>query len=250
MILRRLSTNLKDQNWTAIAVEFVMVVLGVFLGIAAANWNEERLEKRETDRLLSQLDEELTQFVGYIGSVEAYYRSAGGYGDRAAAAWAEPGTMSDSDFVIAAYQASQVTGVANNAEVWGAIFGAENLRDIDDPVVRQNLAAVMTFDFGLTDLASVATRYRQDVRKAIPDALQREIRARCGDRALPNGVLILPPRCDLELPAAQSAPVAARLRAQPELVSELHWHRAAVANQLSQAAIVKGYAETLIERID
>lgn len=250
MILRRLSTNLKDQNWTAIGVEFVMVVLGVFLGIAAANWNEERLDRRETNRLLAQLDEQLGGFVAYIDSVEAYYRSAGGYGDRAVAAWTDPGAMSDSDFVIAAYQASQVTGVANNAEVWGAIFGAENLRDIDDPVVRQNLAAVMTFDFDLTDLGSVSTRYRQEVRKAIPDSLQRAIRERCGDRAMPSGLLILPPRCDLELPAAPAAQVAAALRARPELVSELHWHRAAVANQLSQAAILKGFAETLVERID
>lgn len=250
MILRRLSANLKDQNWTAVAVEFVLVVLGVFLGIAAANWNEERLAKRETDRLLSQLDEELSQFVGYIGSVEAYYRSAGGYGDRAAAAWTEPRAMSDSDFVIAAYQASQVTGVANNAEVWGAIFGAENLRDIDDPVVRQNLAAVMTFDFDLTNLGSVSSRYRQEVRKAIPDTLQRSIRTHCGDRATPNGTLVLPARCDLQLPAGAAALTAAALRARPELVNELYWHRAAVANQLSQAAILKGFAETLIERID
>ncbi len=44
MILRRLAQQLKDQNWTAIAIEFVLLVLGVFLGIQVANWNEERQE--------------------------------------------------------------------------------------------------------------------------------------------------------------------------------------------------------------
>ena len=38
MILRRLAENLHAQNWTAIAIEFVLVVLGVFLGIQAQNW--------------------------------------------------------------------------------------------------------------------------------------------------------------------------------------------------------------------
>ena len=39
MILRRLTTNLRAQNWTAIAIDFLIVVLGVFLGIQASNWN-------------------------------------------------------------------------------------------------------------------------------------------------------------------------------------------------------------------
>ena len=39
MILRRLAQSLKEQNWTAITIEFVLLVLGVFLGIQAANWN-------------------------------------------------------------------------------------------------------------------------------------------------------------------------------------------------------------------
>ena len=44
MILRRLSQSLKEQNWTAICIEFVLLVLGVFLGIQVANWNETRRE--------------------------------------------------------------------------------------------------------------------------------------------------------------------------------------------------------------
>ena len=42
MILRRLSANLKAQNWTAIAIEFVIVVAGVFVGTQVSNWNDER----------------------------------------------------------------------------------------------------------------------------------------------------------------------------------------------------------------
>ena len=45
MIVRRFARALNDQNWTAIAIEFVLLVLGVFLGIQVANWNEARHER-------------------------------------------------------------------------------------------------------------------------------------------------------------------------------------------------------------
>lgn len=54
MILRRFGENLKNQNWTAIGIELVILVLGVFIGIQVSNWNGERLERRsEYDSLTS-----------------------------------------------------------------------------------------------------------------------------------------------------------------------------------------------------
>lgn len=38
-MLRRMTQALREQNWTTILVEFVLLVCGVFLGIQAANWN-------------------------------------------------------------------------------------------------------------------------------------------------------------------------------------------------------------------
>ncbi|MCI1711972.1 MAG: hypothetical protein LKM32_08695 [Chiayiivirga sp.] len=45
MIFRRLTQHLREQNWAAIFIEFVLLVLGVFLGIQVANWNEARQER-------------------------------------------------------------------------------------------------------------------------------------------------------------------------------------------------------------
>ena len=59
MILRRFAEALKQQNWAAIAIEFVLLVLGVFLGIQVANWNEaladERLGRAYAARLTGQV---------------------------------------------------------------------------------------------------------------------------------------------------------------------------------------------------
>lgn len=42
MILRRVIAHFRNQEWTAIALDFVIVVVGVFVGIQVSNWNEER----------------------------------------------------------------------------------------------------------------------------------------------------------------------------------------------------------------
>jgi len=45
MILRRIIAHFRKQEWTAIAIDFVIVVLGVFLGLQVQSWNESRQER-------------------------------------------------------------------------------------------------------------------------------------------------------------------------------------------------------------
>lgn len=59
MILRRLSQALKDQNWMAITVEFILLVVGVFLGIQVANWNAARVDRMEYEAALGRLGAEI-----------------------------------------------------------------------------------------------------------------------------------------------------------------------------------------------
>ncbi len=42
MILRRITANFRRQDWTAVAIELVVVVIGVFIGTQASNWNTDR----------------------------------------------------------------------------------------------------------------------------------------------------------------------------------------------------------------
>ena len=45
MLLRRVIEHVKAQNWTAVVLDFVIVVMGVFIGIQVANWNAVRQER-------------------------------------------------------------------------------------------------------------------------------------------------------------------------------------------------------------
>jgi hypothetical protein len=59
VILRRLSKSLNEQNWTAIWIEFVLLVAGVFLGIQVANWNAARVDRIEYEAALGRLGAEI-----------------------------------------------------------------------------------------------------------------------------------------------------------------------------------------------
>lgn len=110
IILRRLSANLKAQNWTAVNIDFVLVVAGVFLGVQASNWNQARLERGETRELLHQLSPELHRLSDFSGHASAYYGNARAYAETAFRGWRNDPRVNDRDFVIAAYQASQILG--------------------------------------------------------------------------------------------------------------------------------------------
>lgn len=45
MILRRVIAHFRKQEWTAIALDFLIVVLGVFIGIQVSNWNAARADR-------------------------------------------------------------------------------------------------------------------------------------------------------------------------------------------------------------
>lgn len=242
MILRRLTENLRAQNWTAITIEFLIVVIGVFIGTQVANWNLQRLEKVQTERMLEQLVPELQSQLEFFDSVQKYYVASRRYADAALAAWSGDGRLSDEQFVIAAYQASQVTGIGTNAENWAITFGGDQLRNIENPKIRRNMELMLTSDYSTVTFSSVATPYRENVRRVIPIKVQDDIRRECGDRNRPgkNGfvLVVLPETCGLKIPPAQAASIAAALRARPDLVAELNWHLAAVAVLLSNAEIL------------
>lgn len=49
MLLRRITKHVKDQNWFAVGIDFFIVVVGVFIGIQVANWNDAQGDRhRET----------------------------------------------------------------------------------------------------------------------------------------------------------------------------------------------------------
>jgi hypothetical protein len=59
MILRRIAEHVKAQNWFAVGIDFVIVVVGVFIGIQVSNWNAGRADRVSERHYLVQLRQDL-----------------------------------------------------------------------------------------------------------------------------------------------------------------------------------------------
>lgn len=83
MLLRRFTRHVKEQNWLAVFLDFLIVIAGVFLGVQLSNFNANIAERRAEKEILAELYREValskaeleTQIEEYRGRIE-YYRDA------------------------------------------------------------------------------------------------------------------------------------------------------------------------------
>jgi len=59
MILRRVIEHFRKQEWTAIFLDFVIVVAGVFVGLQVNNWNAARIERAAEVGYLTAMKEDV-----------------------------------------------------------------------------------------------------------------------------------------------------------------------------------------------
>jgi hypothetical protein len=75
----------KKQEWTAICIDFLIVVLGVFVGIQVSNWNEARsFDALERDHLRN-LRSEIEKDIEATTARRKYYAGVNAAGERALA---------------------------------------------------------------------------------------------------------------------------------------------------------------------
>jgi hypothetical protein len=55
MILHSVMRHVREQNWLAVGLDFLIVVIGVFIGIQVANWNDARADAEQQQVYLQRL---------------------------------------------------------------------------------------------------------------------------------------------------------------------------------------------------
>lgn len=64
MILRRVISHFRKQEWTAIGLDFLIVVVGVYIGIALGNWNQARAAEARREQIVVALITDLRDAAG------------------------------------------------------------------------------------------------------------------------------------------------------------------------------------------
>lgn len=79
MIFRRIADAIGQQNWMTVALEFLIVVGGIFVGLQVDSWNQSRQDRDEEQvylgRLLVDMEASLTLQDEQIARVEEHIRS-------------------------------------------------------------------------------------------------------------------------------------------------------------------------------
>lgn len=75
MLLRRLTEHVKAQNWFAVGIDFVIVVIGVYTAVAIESWVAERAQAKRTGLVIEALRQDLQDAIGveaeFIAEVDA-----------------------------------------------------------------------------------------------------------------------------------------------------------------------------------
>lgn len=70
MILRRIASAFKRQDWSSIAVEFVLVVIGVFVALQVNTWAQRQADKRDYYDAIDRLRGEIAANLETIETAE------------------------------------------------------------------------------------------------------------------------------------------------------------------------------------
>jgi hypothetical protein len=143
VIRRRLVEHAKSQNWFAVSLDFLIVVVGVFLGIEAARWNQDRQDRQEERRyygqLLVDLRADLETFAGAESRADRHDEAAQLVIDRLggkAPPKASPGRMA-----MAIHQAGWVFIPYASRGTYNELVSTGNLRLLRNPELKSEIAA-------------------------------------------------------------------------------------------------------------
>lgn len=251
MSLRSLAAHVRKQDWTAVTIEILIVIVGVFIGLQVSNWNDTRKENERGREYLQRLQAELLQDAGMLTNISNFWTAVAANGE-IAMTYAEDGVLHDGSAwqtLLAYYQASQVWPYRKPDVTFQEIRSTGSLLLIRDAALREKIARHYSAGAGsqVTEVLGLIPRYREHVRGLVPWKIQTYIWAQCysTDDALQSFVPCKSPVSEQEAQA-----VLQRLRSEPGLTEELRFWMVNMNNGLILMRDVQAEARSLAASLE
>lgn len=227
MIFRRFLQRLKLHPWGAIATELAIVIVGVFIGMQVSNWNEELETRRKAAVFTARLTEDLRREAWGYEFLITYNRETNANQRRVLDAMAGEIPLSDEQFLISAYRATQYKENSRYRATYDELVSTGTIGLIADQAMRET--AVNVFAAPWLEQISQQTRdseYRRLFRETVPARIQEALLERCGDRF---GIVLdyasiedsIDYPCTLEMSSEKIRAAADTLKALPRFVPAL-----------------------------
>ena len=142
MILRRFMKHVSDQNWFAVGLDVLVVIVGIFLGMQVTEWNEGRKQDDRARQVEIRLKANLLDDASGLEERLIYWERTINYGKQAIV-WletGEPGGSSNWETLLALYQASNQWRYAPNTTTFNELQSAGEMELIQDADLREDIA--------------------------------------------------------------------------------------------------------------
>jgi hypothetical protein len=182
MILRRIREHVVHHNWFAVAIDFAIVVIGVFLGTQASNWNQGRIERQQARGYRMMLRDDLDTNLTDLGNRKSYYLWVRSEALATLAALGRPAADLGEPFLLDAYQASQMQPWALKRNTYDQILSVGTMGNLGSPLLRDQIANYYVSAEVTGANISALPPYREVLRRVMPYAIQQSIRSKCNER--------------------------------------------------------------------
>jgi len=205
MIFRRIKAHIEKENWFAVGVDFFIVVVGVFVGMQAQDWNESRGNKRIVAEYIERLQAEILIENQSHQNVIDYLSTTHAHGIAALESFKKPADELDKDFLIDLYQASQSWNYRPNLSTYNELLTTGRIGLFSDDNVRK---AVSGYFAGrtlstITIDKNTSTAFRTTIRSYMDNDVQTQIRNKCGGSytLTKNAItyMKMPKSCDIDI---------------------------------------------------
>jgi len=250
MILARLSHAIRQQNWFAVVLEFVIVIAGVVIGFQVTAWNTEQEAAARTDILTARLIADLRAEQWRIEGTSLYSAQVADNAQRALDTLEGRRTVDDETLVIEAFRATQIFSFPVIRTTYNELVSTGTVDLIKDADLIA--AAVEYYETGPSEISleDPARPYRYAFYRLADRALYDALADNCaeprlleiGDYAALPQILDFP--CEIDGHDVAIAAVAERLRASEAIIPLLR--QRAIETSVDSR---QDYWQNLFERI-
>ena len=228
MILRRVIKHVRNQEWTAICIDFFIVVVGVFVGLQVSNWNAARATQQSERSYLVELRGEVITSNLIVEENLGLMNITIASGERSLAFLEQDVTCAADCWrlLVDFFHASQVAARPISLSVFEEMqkLGLPNSAAVKS---RMKIYATATGASAMT--TQNLPEFRENIRGLIPPSVQRGLWRNCHDTT--NGREIYITDCAASITEAEARSILDNIRTHTELHPQLtYWIGANIAN--------------------
>jgi hypothetical protein len=221
LILRSVIRHVRDQNWFAVFLDFLIVVVGVFIGLQVANWNEARQFDAQEQLFLAQLRDEIEHNIVSTEHQEGYTEAVVEAGKRTLDYLESGPDCADqcTERLIDVFHATQVWGTGFRR---GTYHETGRLGIPTDPELRKQVDEFYLYLEGWDVVTGFTPAFRESARGQISPTAFEHLWSDCYSLIDAN-LEVLTRDCVDDLDPLDARAILQAIHAEPGIVEELRF---------------------------